>query len=41
MLYTAMRKNMADKLRLAKYMAFDTVDKINYYDKDGLRSFSY
>ena len=32
---------MTDKLRLAKYITFDTVDKINYYDKDGLRSVSY
>lgn len=41
MLYTVMRKTMTDKLRLAKYITFDTVDKINYYDKDGLRSVSY
>jgi len=27
-LYTAMRKTVTDKLRLAKYMALDTVDKI-------------
>lgn len=36
-----MRKTMKDKLRLAKYKAFYTVDKINYFDKDGLRSFSH
>jgi hypothetical protein len=35
-----MRRTMTDRLRLAKYMAFDTVDKINYYDKDGLRNCS-
>jgi hypothetical protein len=32
---------MTDKLRLAKYMAFDAADKINYYDMDGLSSFLY
>ena len=34
-----MRKTMTDKLRLVKYMEFDTASKINYYNKDGLRSF--